>query len=187
MAVVVFVLFSEFGRGELRGITLVARAVVCLSGGALVHPHQEEKRMDPVCTADARDGTASVSGVLVEYAEWLERQRGLAPITIDNYCWNVGQFLTALPQPIEVSVSLLDAGTVTAFMVAYCRDRNTNSVKSMARSVRSFLRFAHATVERRSGCGVRFRCRRAGIWRRCRGRCRPQTLSAFWRSQGGGG
>jgi integrase len=30
-------------------------------------------------------------------------------------------------------------------MVGYCRDRNTNSAKSMARSVRSFLRFAHAT------------------------------------------
>jgi integrase len=30
-------------------------------------------------------------------------------------------------------------------MVEYCRDRNTNSAKSMARSVRSFLRFVHAT------------------------------------------
>ena len=39
----------------------------------------------------------------------------------------------------------LDAGSVTAFMVEYCRGRNTNSAKSMARSVRSFLRFAHAT------------------------------------------
>jgi len=101
--------------------------------------------MDPVCTADACEGTASVSGVLVEFGEWLGRQRGLAPITVDNYCWNVEQFLGALPQPTQVSVSLLDAGTVTAFMVEYCRDRNTNSVKSMARSVRSFLRFAHAT------------------------------------------
>ena len=34
---------------------------------------------------------------------------------------------------------------VLAFMVDFCRDRNTNSAKSMARSVRSFLRFAHAT------------------------------------------
>ena len=101
--------------------------------------------MDPVCTADARGGTASESELLVEFGEWLDRQRGLAPITINNYCWNVGQFLGALPQPTQVSVSLLDAGTVTAFMVEYCRDRNTNSVKSMARSVRSFLRFAHAT------------------------------------------
>jgi integrase len=101
--------------------------------------------MDPVCTADAREGTASESDLLVEFGEWLDRQRGLAPITVDNYCWNVEQFLGALPPPVQVSVSLLDAGAVTAFMVGYCRDRNTNSVKSMARSVRSFLRFAHAT------------------------------------------
>jgi hypothetical protein len=33
---------------------------------------------------------------------------------------------------MQVSVSLLDAGTVTAFMVEYCPDRNTNSV-SMAK------------------------------------------------------
>jgi site-specific recombinase XerD len=107
--------------------------------------YQEEEPMDPVCTADVREGTYSVRGVLVEFSEWLDRQRGLAPITIDNYCCNVEQFLEALPQSAQVSVSLLDAGTVTAFMVEYCRDRNTNSVKSMARSVRSFLRFAHAT------------------------------------------
>ena len=101
--------------------------------------------MDPVRTADARGGTTSVSGVLVEYGEWLRLQRGLAPVTIDNYCWHVEQFLEGLPQPVQVSVALLDAGTVTAFMVEHCRNRNTNSVKSMARSVRSFLRFAHAT------------------------------------------
>ena len=143
--------------------------------------------MDPVCTADACEGTASVSGVLVEFGEWLGRQRGLAPITVDNYCWNVEQFLEALPQPTQVSVSLLDAGTVTAFMVEYCRDRNTNSVKSMARSVRSFLRARTRRVEHRSGCGARFRCQRVGIWPRCRGRCRLQTSSIFWRSRGIGG
>ena len=101
--------------------------------------------MDPVSTADAREDTASVSDLLIEFGGWLDRQRGLAPITIHNYCWHAEQFLAALPQPTQVSVSLLDAGTVTAFMVEYCRDRNTNSAKSMARSVRSFLRFAHAT------------------------------------------
>ena len=101
--------------------------------------------MDPVCTADAREGTASVSGVLVEFGEWLGRQRGLAPITIDNYCWNVKQFLGALPQPTQVSVSLLDAGTVTAFMVEYCRGRNTESAKAMVTALRSLLRFLHVT------------------------------------------
>ncbi len=101
--------------------------------------------MDPVSTADAREDTASVSELLVAFGGWLDRQRGLAPITIHNYCWHGEQFLATLPQPTQVSVSLLDAGTITAFMVEYCRDRNTNSAKSMARSVRSFLRFAHAT------------------------------------------
>ncbi|GEM_PF-4234074 len=73
--------------------------------------------MDPVSTADAREDTASVSDLLTEFGGWLDRQRGLAPITIHNYCWHAGQFLAALPWPAQVSVSLLNAGTVTAFMV----------------------------------------------------------------------
>jgi hypothetical protein len=36
VAVVVFVLLGGFGGGDPRGITLVVRAVVSLSGGALV-------------------------------------------------------------------------------------------------------------------------------------------------------
>lgn len=101
--------------------------------------------MHPVSTCDVREALVSVSDLVVEFGGWLDRQRGLAPITIPNYCWHAEQFLAALPQPAQLSVRLLDAGTVTAFMVEYCRDRNTNSAKSMARSVRSFLRFAHAT------------------------------------------
>ncbi len=101
--------------------------------------------MDRVSTADVREDPASVSGLLVEFGGWLDRQRGLASITVHNYCWHAEQFLAALPQPTRESLGLLDAGIVTAFMVEFCRDRNTNSAKSMARSVRSFLRFAHAT------------------------------------------
>ena len=101
--------------------------------------------MESVCDASADEVSGSAGGVLCEYAEWLTRQRGLAPVTVNNYCWNVRQFLAALPQPVTVSVGLLDAGAVTAFMAGYCRDRNANTAKSMARSVRSFLRFVHAT------------------------------------------
>lgn len=101
--------------------------------------------MDPVSIARADEGTDSVSELLVEFGEWLDRQRGLAPITVHNYCWNAEQFLALLPPATQVCVGLLDAGTVTALMVEYCRGRNVNSAKSMARSVRSFLRFAHAT------------------------------------------
>lgn len=101
--------------------------------------------MDAACTIGTGEHTAPENDLLVEYEHWLDHQRGLAPVTIHNYCWNVEQFLRALPQATKGSVSLLDAGTVTGFMVEYCRDRNTNSAKSMAKSVRSFLRFAHAT------------------------------------------
>jgi integrase/recombinase XerD len=138
------VLFSGPGRGGSRGIIGAGRAAVCLSDGARL-AYQKKDPMDTVCTVDGREGVPPVSDLLVEYGQWLDRQRGLAPITVRNYCWNVEQFFRALPQPMQVSVSLLDAGTVTAFMVEHCRDRNTNSAKSMARSVRSFLRFAHAT------------------------------------------
>ena len=102
--------------------------------------------MSPTRSTDAGDRLAWIADVLVEYERWLDRQRGLAPVTVSNYSKSVAQFLrTTLTQPAEVSVSLLDAGIVTAFMVEFCSDRNTNSAKSMARSVRSFLRFAHAT------------------------------------------
>jgi hypothetical protein len=57
VAVVVFVLFSGFGRGELFGITLVVRVVVCLSGGALVDTSGGENtwtRYAPPMPATAR-------------------------------------------------------------------------------------------------------------------------------------
>lgn len=101
--------------------------------------------MDAIGITAVREDTTSVEGLLIEYEGWLDCQRGLAPITISNYCWHVERFLSALPGPTQLSLGLLDAGTVVAFMVEYCRDRNTNTAKSMARSVRSFLRFAHAT------------------------------------------
>jgi hypothetical protein len=156
VAVAVFVLFGGLGRGRPHGITLAARAAVCLSGGCSIGLSGGETH-GPCMHRRCREGTASVNDVLIEFGQWLDRQRGLAPITITNYRWNVEQFLRALPQPTQESVSLLDSGTVTAFMVQYCRDRNTNSAKSMARSVRSFLRFAHATAPLLLGLYLRFK------------------------------
>jgi site-specific recombinase XerD len=101
--------------------------------------------MNPERTRNALVSSASTSELIVEFGQWLDHQRGLAPISVHNYRWNAAQFLAALPQPMQVSVGLLDAATVTRFMLAYCQDRNTNSAKTMARSVRSFLRFTHAT------------------------------------------
>jgi site-specific recombinase XerD len=93
----------------------------------------------------------SVEGLLLEYGMWLDRQRGLASVTVRNYRKMVRSFLGVLVSPAEDAVRELDARTVTAFMVEYCRDRNISTAKSMARSVRSFLRFAHATGRTRVG------------------------------------
>jgi integrase/recombinase XerD len=107
--------------------------------------HLKENNMTPERTNDARVSATTLSELISEFGDWLDGQRGLAPITVENYRWNAGQFLAALPQPMQVSLGLLDAATVTRFMQNFCRDRNTNSAKTMARSVRSFLRFTHAT------------------------------------------
>lgn len=107
--------------------------------------------MSQVRTADAGQGAGPLDELVVEFAGWLDGQRGLAPVTVQNYCWHAEQFLGWLSPHVLRSMGLLDAGMVTAFMVEFCRDRNVNSAKSMARSVRSFLRFAHATGRTSTG------------------------------------
>ncbi|NLH69067.1 MAG: site-specific integrase [Brooklawnia sp.] len=87
--------------------------------------------MDPVSIVEAGERAAAVSELLNEFGVWLDRQRGLAPVTVRNYCWGVEQFLVWLPPAAQVSLRVLDAGMVTTFMVEYCRDRNVNSTKSM--------------------------------------------------------
>jgi site-specific recombinase XerD len=81
--------------------------------------------------------------LLAEFCTWLDRERGLSPVSVRCYSKQAKYFLAAIGGP--GSVSGLDAGKVTAFMVDYSRDRNTWSAKAMVTSLRAFLRFAHAT------------------------------------------
>jgi integrase/recombinase XerD len=81
--------------------------------------------------------------LLAEFRTWLDRERGLSPVSVRCYSKQAKYFLAAVGGP--VAVSGLDAGMVTAFMVDYSRDRNTWSAKAMVTSLRAFLRFAHAT------------------------------------------
>jgi integrase/recombinase XerD len=89
-------------------------------------------------------GTDYGSAVLLaEFCTWLDRERGLSPVSVRCYCKQAKYFLAAIGGP--GAVSGLDAGKVTAFMVDYSQDRNTWSAKAMVTSLRAFLRFAHAT------------------------------------------
>jgi len=89
-------------------------------------------------------GTDDGSAVLLaEFGMWLDRERGLAPVSVRCYSKQAKYFLAAVGGPGVVGG--LDAGRVTAFMVDYSKDRNGWSAKAMVTSLRAFLRFACVT------------------------------------------
>jgi integrase/recombinase XerD len=89
-------------------------------------------------------GTDDGSTVLLaEFGTWLDRERGLSPVSVRCYSKQAKYFLAGVGGPD--AVSSLDAGKITAFMVDHTRDRNAWSAKAMVTSLRAFLRFAHAT------------------------------------------
>ena len=85
-----------------------------------------------------------MSDLLIGFGEWLDRRRGLAPITVHNYCWHAEQFLAVLP-PTHAGVGESSGRWDRHGGWLSMPGSNTNSAKSMARSVRPFLRFVHAT------------------------------------------
>jgi integrase/recombinase XerD len=89
-------------------------------------------------------GTDDGSAVLLaEFGMWLDRERGLSPVSVRCYSKQAKYFLAAVGGPGVVGG--LDAGRVTAFMVDYSKDRNGWSAKAMVTSLRAFLRFARVT------------------------------------------
>jgi integrase/recombinase XerD len=134
--------FAVFGVGITRWVL----AVVCLSG-VVSFPPDGELSMET--GDDARCGLAAggneAAAVLAEFRTWLDRERGLSPVSVRCYSKQVKAFLAAIGG--LGAVGRLDAAGVTAFMVDHTRDRNTWSAKAMVTSLRAFLRFAHATKQ----------------------------------------
>ena len=94
---------------------------------------------EPGRAQPAEDG----AGLLAEFGTWLDRERGLSPVTVGCYSKQAKYFLAAAGGP--EAVSSLDAGKIAVFMVNWSRDCATESAKAMVTSLRAFLRFAHAT------------------------------------------
>ncbi|WP_324199160.1 site-specific integrase [Nocardia amamiensis] len=86
-----------------------------------------------------------VAVLLAGFRSWLAGERGLSRETVRCYGTQAGIFLGWLPCPVDIAVRQLDSGQVTGFMVDYCRDRNTWSMKAMVTSLRALLRFLHAS------------------------------------------
>jgi len=82
-------------------------------------------------------------GLLAEFRTWLDRERGLSPVSVRCYSKQARYFLAAVGG--SEAVGVLDAGKVIAFMVGWSRDGSTGAAKAMVTSLRAFLRFAHAT------------------------------------------
>ena len=87
----------------------------------------------------------SPAALLAGFRSWLAAERGLSRETVRCYSNQAGTFLASLPDPVEFAVRQLDSGQVTSFMVGYCRDRNVESAKAMATSLRALLRFLHVS------------------------------------------
>jgi hypothetical protein len=74
--------------------------------------------------------------LLAEFRAWLDRERGMSPVSVRCYSKQAKAFLAAIGGP--GAVSGLDAGQITAFMVEHSRDRNSWSAQAMVTSPRAF-------------------------------------------------
>jgi integrase/recombinase XerD len=101
---------------------------------------EDHSRREKIMSVDV-----SPAALLAGFRSWLAAERGLSRETVRCYSHQAGTFLASLPDPVESAVRQLDSGQVTSFMVGYCRDRNVESAKAMATSLRALLRFLHVS------------------------------------------
>jgi len=86
-----------------------------------------------------------VERLLVDYREYLVRERGLMAGSVDGHERVARLFLEARAEPLEQSLGELGAGEVTGFVVAQCRSGRlgTGAGKNLTGGLRSLLRFLH--------------------------------------------
>ena len=86
-----------------------------------------------------------VERLLVDYREYLVRERGLMAGSVDGHERVARLFLAGLVVPLEESLRELDAGEVTGFVVAKCRSGRlgAGAGKNLTAGLRSLLRFLH--------------------------------------------
>ncbi|MGO9789736.1 MAG: tyrosine-type recombinase/integrase [Solirubrobacteraceae bacterium] len=85
--------------------------------------------------------------LLAEYCDYLVRERGLVAGSVDLRERVARLFLAALPEPLELALGQLQAGDVTAFVLAQCGSGRRGSVwsKTLTGGLRSLLGYLHLT------------------------------------------
>ncbi len=88
---------------------------------------------------------APLERVLVEYCEYLVRERGLVAGSVRHRERVARLFLTELPELLELALQQFRAGDVTAFVLAQCRSgrRGRAWSKTLTSGLRSLLRYLH--------------------------------------------
>jgi integrase/recombinase XerD len=90
------------------------------------------------------DGLGPVAVLLGRYRAWLVGERWLAAESVRCYCSQAKKFLAWLPDPLAESLSRLDPGMVTAFVVEQTTAAGSVwSAKALVTALRSLLRFLH--------------------------------------------
>ncbi|MGH2950216.1 MAG: site-specific integrase, partial [Solirubrobacteraceae bacterium] len=83
--------------------------------------------------------------LLVDYRDYLARERGLAASTVAGHEGVARLFLGERADPLEEALRTLTPGDVTAFVMAHCRSGRlgTGAAKNLTSGLRSLLRFLH--------------------------------------------
>jgi integrase/recombinase XerD len=120
----------------------------CLASTAL-SGFLEHLRQRGVVTTRAPETPVTVSVALEgRYADFLRNEKGLAERSLHVYLPLVSDLLGYLEkQHGTTSVRPLDASILRAFLFERARDRSSESVRLLATSLRSFLRFLHVKGE----------------------------------------
>jgi integrase/recombinase XerD len=87
----------------------------------------------------------SVDRLLAEYRNYLVRERGLVLGSVRLRLDVARLFLAGRPEPLELALERLQAGDVTAFVVAQCRSRRRGVAwsRTLTSGLRSLLRYVH--------------------------------------------
>jgi integrase/recombinase XerD len=77
------------------------------------------------------------------FAQYLQQERGLSQVTIDNYLPTIRRFLTERFHKRKIIFKKLCARDVSKFVLRYAHTMSPGRAKTMVNALRSFFRFVH--------------------------------------------
>jgi len=118
---------------------------VDLTGGRALGPLLGYLRGLGAVPEPERSADSPVERLLVDYHEYLVRERGLMVSSVEGHQRVARLFLAGLAVPLEESLRGLEAGDVTGFVVAQCRSGRlgAGAAKSLTGGLRSLFCYLH--------------------------------------------